>query len=310
MCHANRLVETHHSWYGGSPREPSLPTGTEIPIDARILSIADAYDAIVSDRVYRKGRSQEEAFAELRRCAGVQFDPDLVEPFIECVLSRDDNRESLSPKVSKQTALNIGLQIESLAYSVDQEDNAGLANFAGVLKETAIERGVVGIAELAEELEAAANGDAEQLDLVQLTNQLLELCRATQTAYLSEEDSDPLVHEQGRASTLNWRRPKSWRLLTSVESPSVTYGNRPRACPDAFGRGFWTAGDSLRARTRIASLSMVTKRPSSNCPNPTARRILFVRVDQSPTRETFETTEHRLQTGQFSRILLTPLAAC
>jgi hypothetical protein len=187
------IVETHHSWFGGHPRDPDLPTGNEIPIGARILSLADAYDAMVSDRVYRKGRSQQKAFEELRRCAGVQFDPDLVEPFIESVLSRDGNRGAPTPRVSKQAALNIGLQIESLAYSVDQEDDSGLADFAAALRETAMENGVSGIAELAEELEAAANGDAERIELVQLTNELLELCRATQTAYLSAEDTDELA---------------------------------------------------------------------------------------------------------------------
>src|SRR5579864_344708 len=47
-----------------------------------MLAICDAYDAMVSDRVYRKGRPPEQAMVELRRCAGTQFDPELVERFI------------------------------------------------------------------------------------------------------------------------------------------------------------------------------------------------------------------------------------
>ena len=66
----NEIVENHHAWFGGNPRQPGSPTGEQIPFGARILAIADAYDAIVSDRVYRKGRSQEEAVQELRRYAG------------------------------------------------------------------------------------------------------------------------------------------------------------------------------------------------------------------------------------------------
>src|SRR5690606_18751322 len=74
-----QFVEMHHAWYGGSPENPSAPRGEQIPLEARILAIADAYDAMVSDRVYRPGMSRDEAFAELRRCAGRQFDPNLVE---------------------------------------------------------------------------------------------------------------------------------------------------------------------------------------------------------------------------------------
>ena len=76
------IMRYHHATYGGSPDTPHFPKGQEIPLGARILTIADAYDAIVSDRVYRKGRSPAEAFQELRRCAGSQFDPELVERFI------------------------------------------------------------------------------------------------------------------------------------------------------------------------------------------------------------------------------------
>ena len=76
------LVYHHHEWYDGS----GYPTGIkaeQIPLGARILAIADAYDAMTSDRPYRKALSQEEAIRELRRCAGTQFDPHLVEIFIK-----------------------------------------------------------------------------------------------------------------------------------------------------------------------------------------------------------------------------------
>ena len=86
------IMTNHHAWYAGNPRSPELPTGDDIPLGARILAIADAFDAIVSDRVYRRGRSIEDAFAELRRCVGTQFDPELVEEFIACVLARDHSR--------------------------------------------------------------------------------------------------------------------------------------------------------------------------------------------------------------------------
>jgi diguanylate cyclase (GGDEF)-like protein/putative nucleotidyltransferase with HDIG domain len=178
------IVLTHHSWFGGNPKDPSLPTGNRIPIGARILTIADAYDAMVSDRVYRKGRSQAQAFEELRRFAGTQFDAKLVERFIDTVRARDDNRVPGTPVVSKQTALKIGLEIERLARTLDNHDILGLAALAGRLKATALKSGVHEIAEIAAQLELSAARDPELANLIKLTQELMALCRSTQNAYL------------------------------------------------------------------------------------------------------------------------------
>jgi diguanylate cyclase (GGDEF)-like protein/putative nucleotidyltransferase with HDIG domain/PAS domain S-box-containing protein len=188
-----RIVETHHAWYDGNEQSPELPEKDEIPLGARILTIADAYDAMVSDRVYRKGRSEEEAFAELRRCAGRQFDPRLVERFIESVQARDQNRNAYVPQVSKQTALRIGLEIERLACALDAQDIFGLAALAGRLKTTATKYGVPQIAELAEQLQQSATDEPDLIYLVQLTNDLLNLCRSTQNAYLKSADEPEVI---------------------------------------------------------------------------------------------------------------------
>ena len=74
-------VLKHQEWWNGEGYPLGL-AGERIPIECRILSIADAYDAMTSDRPYRKAMSHEAAVAELRRCAGSQFDPALVELFI------------------------------------------------------------------------------------------------------------------------------------------------------------------------------------------------------------------------------------
>ena len=58
-------------------------------MECRILSIADAYDAMTSDRPYRKAMSAAKAMDELRKFAGIQFDPELLEPFCR-VLRRQD----------------------------------------------------------------------------------------------------------------------------------------------------------------------------------------------------------------------------
>ncbi|MCD4689818.1 MAG: diguanylate cyclase [Desulfuromonadaceae bacterium] len=75
----------HHEWWDGSGYPLGL-VGENIPLECRILAIADAFDAMVSDRPYRKGLSQEYAVEELYRCAGSQFDPELVPLFIQTVV--------------------------------------------------------------------------------------------------------------------------------------------------------------------------------------------------------------------------------
>jgi diguanylate cyclase (GGDEF)-like protein len=74
------LVRASHERFDGGGYPDGL-AGDEIPLGARIVSVCDAYDALVSDRPYRLGRDHDAAIAELRRCAGTQFDPEVVDAF-------------------------------------------------------------------------------------------------------------------------------------------------------------------------------------------------------------------------------------
>lgn len=74
-------VLAHHE----RPDASGYPHGAdedEIPLEARIIAVADAYDAMRTDRVYKPALSHAEAATELRKCAGSQFDPEVVEAFL------------------------------------------------------------------------------------------------------------------------------------------------------------------------------------------------------------------------------------
>ena len=74
------MLHHHERWDGHG--YPGNLAGEQIPFGARILFVADAYDAMLSDRVYRPMMTQDAAVEELARCAGTQFDASVVETFL------------------------------------------------------------------------------------------------------------------------------------------------------------------------------------------------------------------------------------
>src|SRR5439155_6138122 len=74
---------SHERWDGHG--YPDGLAGDEIPLGSRIIFAADPFDAMTSDRLYRAALSFDEAVAEVARCAGTQFDPDVVAAFVACV---------------------------------------------------------------------------------------------------------------------------------------------------------------------------------------------------------------------------------
>jgi HD-GYP domain-containing protein (c-di-GMP phosphodiesterase class II) len=86
------FILDHHEQYDGSGYPLGLK-GENIPIEGRVLAIADTVDAILTNRPYRKGASLEKVSRELVECSGKQFDPELVKLFLDVL---KDNGEEFS----------------------------------------------------------------------------------------------------------------------------------------------------------------------------------------------------------------------
>jgi HD-GYP domain-containing protein (c-di-GMP phosphodiesterase class II) len=92
----------HHEWFDGGGYPRGL-RGHDIPLVGRIVAIADAYDAMTSDRAYRRALRHEIAIGEIDRCAGTQFDPELAEAFVRFLddwrkIMRERGQDSLIPR--------------------------------------------------------------------------------------------------------------------------------------------------------------------------------------------------------------------
>jgi putative nucleotidyltransferase with HDIG domain len=103
---AARVVAQHHERWDGSGYPLGLK-GCEIDLNARIFAVADAFDAMVSDRVYRRGRSYEAAAAELDAWAGRQFDPKVVAAFHRVPLQDWEELQHLSVMKKEERASTV-----------------------------------------------------------------------------------------------------------------------------------------------------------------------------------------------------------
>ena len=80
------IIASHHEFYNGQGYPRGI-MGNDIPIEARIIAVADAYDAMTSERTYRKSFTKDMAAQEIRKCAGEQFDPIIVDVFLRKILN-------------------------------------------------------------------------------------------------------------------------------------------------------------------------------------------------------------------------------
>lgn len=108
LASAVDVVFCHHERYDGGGYPAGL-AAEDIPITARIFSVVDAFDAIVSKRCYKPARPASEAIDELRRCAGTQFDPGVVDAFVRIVPAIEADKEQLEVRIqAKIDSMGLG----------------------------------------------------------------------------------------------------------------------------------------------------------------------------------------------------------
>jgi polar amino acid transport system substrate-binding protein len=101
------IVRHHHEFYNGQGYPDGL-SEHQIPIEARVLSIADAMEAMASDRPYRKARSIQYIIDEIKKFAGTQFDPKIAEHAVELLESEEIGKSSHVPTETIFSIRSIG----------------------------------------------------------------------------------------------------------------------------------------------------------------------------------------------------------
>jgi len=86
------IVSQHHEWFNGKGYPEGL-AGNEISLYARIFAVADCYDALTSDRPYRKGLPAEQTVSMLREKSGIQFDPDVIDAFVRMMADQSQPKQ-------------------------------------------------------------------------------------------------------------------------------------------------------------------------------------------------------------------------
>jgi HD-GYP domain-containing protein (c-di-GMP phosphodiesterase class II) len=183
----SRIVESYRTRFESTRSRRASDGGQPLSIEARILAIAEAYDAMTTSRIYRKGRSSQEALNELKRCAGTQFDPELVERFTQVIHARQVGTTCNVEQVSPEAILSIGTQLERLMQLLNSHDLSEVQALAQRLSSTALKIGISPIASKARELEAYANSEKDYVELIRVANELLDLCRQAQSSTLHSE---------------------------------------------------------------------------------------------------------------------------
>jgi diguanylate cyclase (GGDEF)-like protein/PAS domain S-box-containing protein len=183
------IARYNQVWYEGTQHSPGLPKGKDIPLGSRILSIADAFSSMVSHRPYREARTFEQAFEELRRFAGRQFDPDLVEHFIKVMRARNESRQQGTPKLFNAVKLEIGQEVEKLFVAVNTSAFGALGTIADRLSVKANKHGLRQVVAVARKIQKATEENPDIIQILRLASELSEVCCSREIFGLQERSS-------------------------------------------------------------------------------------------------------------------------
>lgn len=125
-------VRHHHEKYDGSGYPDGL-RGEQIPLIARAMCVADSYDAMSFRRPYRAALTYTEAVAELQRCKGTHFDPDMVDAFLR-VLAKLKARREFAQSVAKEAAARVDVRKHALLLQPEDERRPEYAEIATALR--------------------------------------------------------------------------------------------------------------------------------------------------------------------------------
>lgn len=161
-----------HEWITDSKR---VAAGEFIPLCARLLAIADAYDAMTTHRCYRTAITPDAAIAELRRCAGTQFDPILVEQFIKVMSESSAGPSSQCESDRLANVLRLSMEAEMLAGKLLERDLESTAAIAKHLAHTAAALGSEQVSEQCRLITTSLESAADPQTLLAEARNLLEL---------------------------------------------------------------------------------------------------------------------------------------
>ena len=170
------IIENYRAFYNGCSKNAALPAGNAIPLQARLLAIADAYDSMTMHRRYRTGKTHEEAVHELRHCAGTQFDPQLVERFITVVSESVASASAVSDSATRSIFVDLG----TIASCLQEKDMDRVATVTEHLKSVACRIGSDNVQVKAEKLQSAILSDADLLEILYTARELTMECAQLQ----------------------------------------------------------------------------------------------------------------------------------
>lgn len=232
-----RIVEESHEHVDGRGYPKGLK-GDEISLEARIVSVVDAYDAMTTNRTYRAAMTEEEAIQELRACAGSQFDEQVVEALIEVLDEHGasfEEREQvwlgqeLTQLKQREAFLKIG---EAVLAGMDIEDILNDVA-AGITQYTPFDRAIITLYETP--LDPTSTGPVEVAQVAQAGTGSGSAALDLQRAYSIAPS------QRGRIFASECRVGRSYHVPAHGESET---GGRPGKPRLSAGR-FWNPGDRL-----------------------------------------------------------------